>query len=117
MARIKYKEVIGLDVKRGRPPAGKKPNKEAVQRLYLKESRSIREIAELIGCSKDMVYRTLRDHNIARRPGTRRSRLYQFDIQQLEAGIKEKGIRGLARTLGVDPSTLRYHLKARRIGQ
>ena len=40
MARIKYREAIGLDVKRGKPSIGKKPRKSELKRLYIKESKS-----------------------------------------------------------------------------
>ena len=43
MARIKYKEAIGLEVKRGRPAKGNKPSEKILKKLYIKESRSIRE--------------------------------------------------------------------------
>ena len=40
MGRIKYQEVIGLEVKRGRPPAGPAPATADLIKLYVKESRS-----------------------------------------------------------------------------
>ena len=45
MARIKYKEAAGLEVKRGRPPVGPAPSKAALVKLYVKESRSVRDVA------------------------------------------------------------------------
>ena len=45
MAKIRYKEAIGIKVGRGRPAFGKKPDKESLKRLYAKESKSIREVA------------------------------------------------------------------------
>ena len=35
MARIKYQEAVGLEVKRGKPAKGKKPEKKELHRLYV----------------------------------------------------------------------------------
>ena len=56
MARIKYKEAVGLEAKKGKPAIGKRPEKAELKKLYVTESKSIREIAEILGCSKDMVH-------------------------------------------------------------
>jgi hypothetical protein len=48
MARIKYQEVAGLEVKRGRPPAGPAPSKADVVKLYVREGRSVRDVAAAI---------------------------------------------------------------------
>lgn len=56
MARIKYQEAAGLEVNRGRPPAGPSPSKADLIKLYVKESRSVRDVAVVLGCSKDMVH-------------------------------------------------------------
>lgn len=98
----------------GRLPKGQKPTKSELKRLYVKESKSIREIAESIGCTKDMVYRTLHKHGIEARENKRRSKLKNIKLSVLEKGVKVNGIRGYARELGVDESTLRHHLKVRR---
>ena len=57
MARIKYKEAAGLEVKRGKFPIGKKPSKAELKRLYLKESRSVREVAEILGLKLSTIYK------------------------------------------------------------
>jgi len=67
MARIKYIEAAGIEAKRGEPAAGKKPEKTELKKLYIKESRSIREAAEILGCTKDMVYRALKEYIIGSR--------------------------------------------------
>lgn len=82
--------------------------------MYLKESKSIREISESLGCTKDMVFRALQEHGIERRSNERRSSLKKHRLSILERGIKSKGIRGYARELGVDESTLRHHMRLRR---
>lgn len=114
MGRIKYKEVAGLEVKRGRPAKTNKPIKSQLKKLYIKESRSIREIAEILGCSKDMVYRSLKEYGIKTRTNEPRSQLITYTLSELENGVKSIGIRGYARELGIDESTLRHHLKVRR---
>ncbi|HUU36993.1 MAG TPA: hypothetical protein VMW46_02170 [Candidatus Desulfaltia sp.] len=101
MARIKYKEAVGLEAKRGKPSIGEKPGKSEMKRLYIKESRSIREIAEILGCSKDMVFRSLKENGIDTRAPAKRSNLRKYKFSTLESGVKEKGLRGYARELGV----------------
>jgi len=88
MPRIKYKEAAGLKVKRGRPAKENRPNKADLQRLYAKESRSIREVAKVLGCSKDMVFRSLKEYKIARRNHTRNSKLERYDISFIMEMIK-----------------------------
>ena len=73
MPRIKYKEASGIEVRIGKPSIGKKPGKDELEGLYIKEAKSIREVAEIIGCSKDMVYWTLKELRIERRPDNKRS--------------------------------------------
>jgi len=100
--------------KRGRPPSGSAPSKNILLRLYTEEEKSIREIAESLNCTKDMVARTLKAHGIAARTNASRSRLRTIKLAILEEGVREKGIRGYARELGVTEGTLRHHLKARK---
>jgi len=114
MARIKYKEAIGLKVKRGRPAAGPSPSKAELVRLYVKEGRSLRDVAGAIACSKDAVYRALKQYGIASRSNASRSRLRTILLKDLETAIRDKGIRGTARELGVAEGTIRHHLRVRR---
>lgn len=111
--RIPYKKVIGQEVKQGRPSIGTKPERKELQRLYIKESKAIREVAEVLGCSKDMVYRSLQEYGIEIRTNKRRSKLEKYRLSELKKGIRVKSIRGYAIELGVDESTLRHHLKIR----
>ena len=92
-----------------------KPDKTKLKRLYVKNSRSIREIAESLGCSKDMIYRSLKEYGIETRTNKRRSQLKDIKLSILEKEVKRKGIRGYARELSVDESTLRHHMKMRRL--
>jgi len=104
------KEMIYKKTKKGRPPIGKKPSKACLKRLYINESKSIREVAEILGCSKDMVYRALMEYRIVRRSNECRSKLRSYKLITLKKGIEEKGIRGFASELGVHENTLRHYL-------
>jgi len=111
--RIHYKKAIGQKTKLGRPSSGKKPDKKELTNLYIKEAKSIREIAEHLGCSKDMIYRSLEEYKIERRPGYNRSKLRIYDLAYLKREIKKKGYKAFALELEIDVSTLRKHIKSR----
>ncbi|MCK4791535.1 MAG: hypothetical protein KAV87_47830 [Desulfobacteraceae bacterium] len=106
-----------MKVGKGRPAIGRKTDKKELKRLYVKESKSIREVAEVLRCTKDMVYRSLKEYGIQLRPGFNRSRLRKYKISILEKGIREKGIRAYAKELGVHENTLRYYLRGVREGK
>ena len=57
MARIKYLEALGLEVKRGRPPVGPAPSKADLVRLYVKEGRSVTDVAAVLDFSKDAEFK------------------------------------------------------------
>jgi hypothetical protein len=114
MTRTKCEKAEGPVKRGGRPSIGKKPTKIELERFYEKESKSVRDIAELLGCSKDMIFRCLKEYQIKARPNARRSSLRRYDLQFLEAGIKEKGLRGFARELRIDKSTLIHHIRVRK---
>jgi len=59
MSRIKYQEAAGLEMKRGRPPAGPAPSKADLARLYIKARLSPRDTAAALGVSKDGIRRAL----------------------------------------------------------
>ena len=113
MVRIKYKEAIGLEVKRGKPSKGEKPSKSELQKLYVKESKSIREVAEVLCCSKDMVYRALKEYGVERRLRINRSKLRVYYLAYLKGEIKKKGYKEVAKELGITTDTLRKHIKKR----
>ncbi len=95
-----------------KPAKGPKPSKADLKRLYIKESRSVRNIAELLGCSKDMVYRALTEHGIERRTHTnKRSQLEEYDLNTLKRDIRSKGYNQVAADLGVHNATLRRHIE------
>jgi len=107
----KYQEVVGFKRKRGKPAIGEKPSKPELKRLYVKESRSIREVADILGCSKDMVYRSLQEYEIDRRAGIKRSRLKDHRPEDLKRRSKQEGISKVAENLGVPISTLKDYIK------
>ena len=117
MARIKYKEAVGLEPRKGKHSIGEKPSKTVLKKLYIKESRSIREAAEILGCTKDMVYRSLKEYRIVLRSRFNRSKLRKYKLSILEKGVREKGVRGYSKELGVHENTLRYYLKGVREGK
>jgi DNA-binding CsgD family transcriptional regulator len=95
----------------GRPPSGLAPSKKALLRLYAKEGKSIREIGETLNCSKDMVARAIKAYGIETRNNAKRSQLRDFPREKLVSKVSEKGVRGLARELGIHENTLRNYLK------
>jgi DNA-binding CsgD family transcriptional regulator len=113
MARMKKLEQSSQKRGRGRPPTGLTPRKEDLVRLYVKEEKSIREVAEALGRSKDIVARAFKRYGIEARANASRSRLRTSPLRDLEAAVRQKGLRGTARDLGVDHSTLQHHLKVR----
>jgi len=109
MPRIKYKEAAGIEARRGKPAIGRKPRKAELQKLYVKESKSIREVAEQLGCSKDMVYRALKEYGIERKPNNKRSKLRHFDKFTIKEKVREIGITKAAVDLKVDVRTLKKY--------
>jgi transposase len=116
MARLKYKEAARLEVKRGKPPIGKKPEKKDLRMLYLRELKSIREIAETLDCSKDMVYRALQEYKIKTRAKSRteESAVSKYPLSELEEKVKKEGYRQAAKNLGIGSSTLYFYIKRRK---
>ncbi len=106
----------GQKVRHRRPgrQIGPPPSRAALVRLYVEGNQTARDVAAALGCSKDMVIRSLADYGIKVRTRTKRSKLLAIALDVLEAGVRDKGVRGYARDIGVDESTLRHHLKVRR---
>ena len=75
------------------------------------EGKSIRDVAAELGCSKDMVARSLKEHGIERRTRISNKKLVDYSMENLVDDVQEKGIRGLARELGVTEGAIRYHLR------
>lgn len=101
---------------KGRPAIGKRPDKKDIEKLYVKESRSVREIADILGCSKDMVYRALKEYGIQRRTHVeKRSKLKDYELSFLKREIRLKGYNQLARELGVHNTTLRRFMEKEKL--
>ena len=113
--RMGYQKAASIKVKKRRPgrPAGDRPKKKELQRLYVKEGRSIRNIAEILDISKDKVYRALEAYGINRRAKTRRSKLEQYSLNHIREKIKKEGIGKTAERLSVHRKTLWEYLKQR----
>jgi len=111
------KKATRLNEKRRSPgrPVERIPKKGELQRLYVDETKSIREIAGLLKCSKDKVYRALKEYGIERRTHTWAPKLSQYDLEFIREIVKKKGYRKGAQELGVDKSTLYRYM--RRIGK
>jgi len=89
-----------------------KPSKSKLKKLYIRESKSIRDIAEILGCSKDMVYRALKEYDIQRRKHVeKRSQLKDYSLPFLKKEIRVKGFDQVASELGVHNTTLRRYVK------
>jgi transposase-like protein len=89
-----------------------RPSKDELDKLYRVESRSIRNIAEILGCSKDVIFRALKEYEIERRRKTeRRSQLKDYDFSYLETEVKKKGLSQVSREIGVHKSTLMRFLR------
>jgi transposase len=114
VALVKYRKPDRIKKSPGRPVSGKQPKEEDLRRLYVEEARSIREVAQFLAVPKDTVARALKKYRIPARPNASRSRLRCYSLSGLQADIKAKGIRGLARELGIAEGTIRHHLKIRR---
>lgn len=98
-----------------RKPGGS-PDRKALKRLYVVQGLSVREIASRLGLHPGTVHYWLKKRGIETRTRAKRSCLGRLKLSTLEAGVKAQGIRGYARVLGIDESTLRHHLRVRRCG-
>lgn len=103
----------GIVVKKERPALGRTLIKKGLLRLYVTQGKSIREVADILGCSKDMVARALKRFGIRARKNVKRSGLREYSLGTLEAAARKKGLRGAARDLKVAPSTLSRFLRSR----
>jgi len=112
---IKYEKAAGIKIPRRPPgrPVSHRPEKSELERLYVKEGRSIRDTAAQLKCSKDLIVRALKEYGIKARPriGHRQSQLTKYRLKDLKASVKKQGIRATARDLKVSEGTLRHYLK------
>lgn len=111
MARIKGKEAGGVEVRRGRPIVEKKPTRNELKMLYVKEQKSIREVAFTLKCSKDLVYRALKEYKIDRRERVPTSPLKKYSIDELKDLVEAEGYAKTGRKLGVSRANLFMFIK------
>lgn len=96
-------------------PRIQRPSRADLERLYVHARLSLRDTAAALGVTKDTARRALDEHGLERRPrGAKRSRLSDIPVALLEANVRAEGLRGHARTLGVDPATLLEHIRRER---
>jgi len=77
----------------------------------LKENKSIREIANLLGWSKDKVHRLLKKYDIKRDKRIRKSKLSDITLEFLEKEFKTKSKKEVAKELGISIATLYNYLR------
>ena len=99
-----------MAAKPGRP-FKERPSRKELYRLYVKEERSVRDVAMQLNCSKDLIYRALKEYGVNLRPGISRSALRTFDLRFLKREVREKGYRQTARELKINEATLWAYLK------
>lgn len=93
-------------------PAGPRPSKAELQRLYVKKGLSTRAVADSLDLSKDTVRRTLAEYKIKARPSASPpSRLAAYGLTVLRRHIKADGLRSTARALGLSAPGLLDYLK------
>ncbi len=101
-----------MNNKAGRP-AKPRPTRGELARLYVVEGRAVRDVAAVLGCSKDLIYRALAEYGLKRRPNAKRSKLRAHDPGVIRGKVETLGFLGAAEALGVDASTLRRFMAAR----
>jgi hypothetical protein len=94
-------------------PFGPIPGETVLRRIYVAGGASIRQTALTLGYSKEAISRALREYGIDRRPPVPRSKLRHYSIRELKSGVRDLGLRGYARALGVSAPTLLHHLNER----
>ena len=111
MARIKYQEAAGLEVKRGRPRRiVEEKEKERLTRLYIVQELSTREVAKAMQISEASVRRRMKDAGIPARASVPRSHLRLFDQARLFGYIGAVGVRKAAKRWRIPVRTLNYYL-------
>lgn len=88
-----------------------KREKELLKALYLKEERSIREIADLVGWKKDKVHFWLKRYGIKRNKRMRKGKLYYVSHDYLKREFEIKAKAQVARELGVSRTALYKRMK------
>ena len=66
MIRIMDKEAIDQKMMNNRSSISKKPTNTDLRRLYITGSKSMREVAEILVCSKHLIYYSIKGNKIDR---------------------------------------------------
>jgi DNA-binding CsgD family transcriptional regulator len=111
MTEDRLKDILDRLPKRKAEEVPLKTDRKTLKRLYVGRGLSIREIASRLGLHPHTVHYHLRRYGIETRTGAKRSALRKVKLETLEEGVKEKGVRGYARELGVHENTLRRYLR------
>ena len=72
-----------MKVGKGRPAIRIKPDKRELERLYVKESQSIRDIASQLGLHPDTIHYWLKKYGITTRSRAKRSKLRKHKLSTL----------------------------------
>jgi len=94
-------------------PCGPTPSETMLRRVYVQGGNSLRVTAATLGFTKAVIVRAMDKYGIERRPAVPRSRLRHYSVRELQAGIKDHGLRGYAKIIGVTAPALLYHLRQR----
>ncbi|MBU4496089.1 MAG: hypothetical protein KJ874_12425 [Acidobacteria bacterium] len=108
---MNYKKAAGVAQNIGRPAIGSKPSYENLIKLYIEDKKSIREIADILGCSKDMVFNSLQEYGIKTRKGSKRSKLKDVELEELIKMVSTIGLTNTAKSLGVDIRTVKKQIE------
>ena len=98
----------------GSPKVSKKLDRKTLLKLYAEQLKSIRGVAKELNLHPDTVHYWLKKYGIQTREKTRKSQLSTIQVEEIERKVRELGIRGYARELGISEGTVRHHLKVRR---
>jgi transposase len=81
-----------------------------IVRMYVREQKSSRDIAAIMGLGDATIRRRLKAAGIPARSNARRSRLRKLDQAALFASIEEIGVNRTAKRFKIIERTLRYYL-------
>ena len=109
----KYLRDQGIDLRPAHRPRSIRIREEDLRRLYADEGLSVRDIAGILECSKDAVYRRLQELEVERRGKARAPKLSQYGDDHIMAVLKERGYRKAAVELGVGKTTLLRYMQRR----
>jgi len=79
-------------------------------RLYVREEKSLRDIAAIMGLCEATIRRRLHAAGVAMRSNAPRSRLRNLNQARLFASIAEIGVRKTAKRWRINERTLKYYL-------